>query len=187
MTRLIGGRTMNGKRVTRAGSEVVYRYPMPWWYWLLLLAPGPIWAVLLLMVLPSAFRYGWGPPPPWLVFRFALWVAVLTAAPAWALVRRLAMQNNAWVRLDEEGVAVSDWRGRVARLGWGDVREMYWRLGKASAPASTIYIRGPDRTLHIPVMDLRGHTGPLVKEIAARAGLRCVHEGRFDLGARYEA
>lgn len=172
-------------------SEVVYRYPMPWWYWLTLVPVG-MWVVVVLCsahsMLTVLAKYGVDlAPSPQMLFVFGLWSACMIAAPVWALVRRLAMQNNAWVRLDDAGITVSDWRRRTASLRWEDVRAMHWRFGKATAPGSTIHVQGADRTLHIVVEDLRGRMGPLVEEIAARAGLRCVYENRWDFGARYEA
>lgn len=170
-------------------SEVVYRYPMPWWYWVVLLVPAGMWACVCFTLIHDMWRWGWawGGSPPRILLELGFLGPLCMAAIAWALARRLVMENNAWVRLDDAGITVSDWRKRTASLRWEDVRAMHWRFGNATAPGSTIHVQGADRTLHIVVEDLRGRMGPLVEEIAARAELRCVYENRWDFGARYEA
>ncbi len=169
-------------------SETVYRYPMPWWYWSLLI-PAGFWAWVCFDLIWMMRKWGWaggGSFPPALL-QLVLAASLLMASQVWAVVRRRVMETNTWVRLDDDGITMSDWRRRISHLAWEDVQEMHWRFGKASAPGSTMHVRGEGRTLRIPVEDLRGRLGPLAEEIAARAGLKCVHEGWLDIGARFEA
>ena len=174
--------------VERHGWEVLYTYPMPWPYWLLTPAAGIwAWGLFDLVRIVRKWQWAWGASPPAALLHLGLLGVLCMASTAWALARRRVMETNAWVRLDEEGVTVSDWRRRIQALRWDEVQAMYWRLGKADAPASTIHVQGADRTLHVVVEDLRGRMGPLAEEIAARAGLTLVYENRWDCGARYEA
>jgi hypothetical protein len=169
--------------------ETIYRYPMPWWWYWALLTPAGICASVLFNMIRAVRN--WGPAWAGSLNPEFLWLVlggpITMAAVAWTLAQRRAMETNAWVRLDDDGITVSDWRRRRSHLDWEDVQQMYWRLGKASAPASTIHVRGEGRTLRIPVEDLRGRLGPLAEEIAARARLTLVYENRWDFGARYEA
>jgi len=96
--------------VNLGSSEVVHRYPMPWWYWLLLV-PVATWALVFFGLVQEWRRWAWawGGQPPAILVQMALHGTVCLAAVAWALARRRAMETSAWVRLDGDGITVSDW------------------------------------------------------------------------------
>jgi len=163
----------------------VVQYEAPGWYWLLLL-PAAMWAALAFTVLYVAVRHGWaGGRPPWGALGLGLLCAIVPVVICWRLARSLRLSTNGWVRVDDRGIAFRNWSGRVARLSWDEVRDMRWRLGSPTVPLSTIRIRGQRRSLDIPVLHFGGRMTPVVSEVAARAGLRCLHTSRLGLGARY--
>ena len=178
----------DGQNGVKSGCpQIFYTYRMRRRDWALLVAvvmyACGAFAVLFLLV------GGWqGSTGEWVLLAIAFSCILVTAIVCWSLVWRLAVQNNAWVRLDDEGIEVSDWQARPKALKWQDVRGMQWRFGAANAPWSAIRVQGPEQMLHIPALELVGRSSAqLVNEIAARAGLRCVDVSRFGGVARYEA
>jgi len=173
----------------QAPGEILHTYPMRPLDGLLIVPAALFGLAGLAMLGLWLIGSGWR---EWVATSALLWFSLSFLSVAviiWRwLVWRRAMHEKAWVRLTDEGIAVCDPRGHEASLSWAEVRAMYWHFGVRTAPGPTLHIEGSTRKLHIPVWALGGTAGALIaKQIAERAGLRCVHMGGYDLGARYEA